>query len=131
MTTLTTREMERLTQALATKRSTLREAARAELAYGERSPYAAILEEVSDEADRATAATTADLDNEIARRHGAELRAIDAALARIAQKRYGICDDCGAEISFARLAAFPIATRCVDCQRLRERVHAHEATPSL
>lgn len=128
---LTSTQIERLALALASKRETLRQAARAELAYGEHSPYVMILEEVSDEADRATAATTADLDNEIARRHGVELRAIDAALTRIAQERYGICDECGSEIEFLRLAAFPTAIRCVDCQRRRERVHAHEATPSL
>jgi DnaK suppressor protein len=131
MPKLSARQVEELRQAMLAKRSMLLEAAHAELDYGERSPYAAVLEEVADEADRATAATTAEFDNEIARRHGAELRDVDAALGRIAGHRYGTCEDCGGEISYARLAAFPTATRCIDCQRLRERVHAHEATPSL
>ena len=131
MSRLNAREIEKLRLALQGKGATLQQAVRAELAYGEQAPYAAILEEVSDEGDRATAATTADFDNEIARRHGAALREIDAALERIGDHRYGSCDDCGADIGFARLTAFPTATRCVDCQRRREHVHAHEATPSL
>jgi RNA polymerase-binding protein DksA len=109
----------------------LLEAAQAELNYGERSPYADVFGEVGDEIDRAAAATVAEFDNEIARRHGAELRQVEAALSRIAGHDYGACEDCGADIGFARLAAFPTATRCIDCQRLRERMHAHEATPSL
>src|SRR5512137_1074959 len=89
MPRLSARQVEELRQAMLAKRSTLLQAAHAELDYGERSPYAAVLEEVADEADRATAATTAEFDNEIARRHGAELRDVDAALARIAGHRYG------------------------------------------
>jgi len=131
MTKLRSHQIEGLQRALAHRKAMLLEAAHAELAYGENAPYAAILDEVSDEADRATAATTADLDNEIARRHGADLREVDDALARIAGHRYGKCGDCGSDIGYARLAAFPTATRCVDCQRLRERIHVHEATPSL
>jgi DnaK suppressor protein len=131
MPRLSPRQVDELRQAMLAKRVALLEAAHAELDYGERSPYAAVLEEVADEADRATAATTAEFDNEIARRHGVELRDVDAALARIAGHRYGTCEDCGSDISYARMAAFPTATRCIDCQRLRERVHAHEATPSL
>jgi RNA polymerase-binding protein DksA len=131
MKKLNAHQMDDLRQTLEHRRAKLLEAAHAELAYGESAPYAAILDEVSDEADRATAATTADLDNEIARRHGAALREVDAALARIGSGSYGRCGDCAADIGYARLAAFPTATRCVDCQRLRERSHAHEATPSL
>lgn len=131
MTRLASHQTASLRRALERSKAALLEAARAELSYGEHAPYAAILDEVSDEADRATAAIAADLDNEIARRHGAALREIDAALARIAEHRFGQCGDCGTDIEYARLKAFPTATRCVDCQRMRERVHVHEATPSL
>ena len=34
-------------------------------------------------------------------------------------------------IDYERLAAFPAAARCVVCQRQRETVYAHEATPRL
>lgn len=131
MTKLSTQQIDNLRRTLEQRRAALAEAAHAELAYGETAPYAAILDEVSDEVDRATAASIADFDNEIARRHGAALREIDAALERIRAHRYGRCLDCSADIGAARMAAFPTAIRCVECQRLRERSHAHQATPSL
>jgi DnaK suppressor protein len=45
-----------------------------------------------------------------------ELRAIDAALKRIAAGTYGICIDCGARIAEKRLVAVPTALRCVTCE---------------
>ena len=53
----------------------------------------------------------------------AELSAIDAALERLAQGLYGQCQDCGATIPEARLAAYPMALRCIACQTQAERTH--------
>jgi DnaK suppressor protein len=50
-----------------------------------------------------------------------EMAEIQAALARIDAGTYGICDTCGAVISLARLAALPMARRCVRCQGLMEK----------
>jgi RNA polymerase-binding transcription factor DksA len=44
-----------------------------------------------------------------------EAREIRAALARIANGTYGICANCGATIPPERLAAYPMATRCIKC----------------
>lgn len=43
------------------------------------------------------------------------LKQIDNALNRIRQNRYGICVNCGKEISAARLTAIPYALTCIDC----------------
>ncbi len=43
------------------------------------------------------------------------IRVLQAALARIEEGTYGICESCGEEISEGRLAAIPEATRCVNC----------------
>ena len=43
------------------------------------------------------------------------IRVIQAALNRIEDGTYGICDSCGKDIGDARLAAVPEATRCVEC----------------
>jgi len=43
------------------------------------------------------------------------IREITAALERIAQGTYGICQDCGEDIGQARLEIVPEATRCVAC----------------
>lgn len=61
----------------------------------------------------------------------AELRAVDAALLRIARRTYGECEDCGGEIEIDRLRAQPAASRCEDCQRRHERLYAGSRRPSL
>jgi RNA polymerase-binding protein DksA len=43
------------------------------------------------------------------------LNAIDAALQRIDAGTYGICANCGKEISLDRLKAQPEAELCLDC----------------
>ena len=49
-------------------------------------------------------------------RENRELRDIEFALARIRDGSYGICVDCGGEISRARLKVDPTAKRCLSCQ---------------
>jgi len=51
---------------------------------------------------------------------GKVLRAIEDALARIRQGRFGICEDCGQAISKARLEAAPWANLCKDCKRRQD-----------
>lgn len=45
----------------------------------------------------------------------AEVRAIQAALGRIASGDYGICVKCGAKIAEERLDLLPYAPLCQDC----------------
>lgn len=44
-----------------------------------------------------------------------DLVRIDAALQRIAASTYGTCTTCGEAIAPARLEAYPLAARCIDC----------------
>ena len=46
-----------------------------------------------------------------------ELDAIEAALRKIAEGSYGVCDECGCQIPPRRLAVQPTAFLCVDCQQ--------------
>jgi len=55
--------------------------------------------------------------------------AVNDALARIEKGTYGICQDCGEEIAFPRLEAFPTAELCVNCQRQREMHETVRYTP--
>ena len=41
---------------------------------------------------------------------------IQAALARLAEGTYGVCERCGEPINPARLEVLPTARRCVPCQ---------------
>ena len=45
---------------------------------------------------------------------------IDEALARLGEGTYGLCAECGVEISEKRLAVVPFAKLCVDCQSRQE-----------
>jgi DnaK suppressor protein len=47
-------------------------------------------------------------------------QSIDEALRRLAEGSYGLCANCGVEISEKRLAAVPFAKLCVDCQAKEE-----------
>ena len=49
------------------------------------------------------------------RRRAGRLRAIEAALKRMATDDFGWCEDCGEEIPLGRLNLDPCAPRCVDC----------------
>ena len=68
------------------------------------------------EDSHAQVVTARDLELALDDRESTELRAVDAALARIEAGRYGECADCGADIPAARLLAAPEALRCVTCQ---------------
>ena len=49
------------------------------------------------------------------------LRKIDLSLKKIEEGTYGICDECGEEISIKRLKARPVATLCIKCKEEQER----------
>lgn len=49
------------------------------------------------------------------------LRAIDNAVTRIQQGKYGLCMKCGKKIPLERLTAIPYAVMCIDCQKGEER----------
>ncbi len=54
------------------------------------------------------------------------LARINEALDRLEEGTYGRCNECGQEISPARLRALPFAIRCRDCEEARERATERE-----
>jgi DnaK suppressor protein len=48
------------------------------------------------------------------------LAAITATLARLDEGRFGICEECNAQISLTRLKSVPFARYCFDCQKAIE-----------
>jgi RNA polymerase-binding protein DksA len=68
-------------------------------------------------ADTASATYDRELDEGLEESAQNTLRQIDAALARIEDGTYGICEICGKPIGEERLRAIPWATRCIDDQR--------------
>jgi DnaK suppressor protein len=73
-----------------------------------------------DPADRATAESDRSFELRIRDRERKLLAKIKSALSRIDNEDYGICDDCGDEISFERLEARPVTTLCIDCKTQQE-----------
>jgi RNA polymerase-binding protein DksA len=45
-----------------------------------------------------------------------QVATVDAALRRLDEGRYGVCDRCGQPIGAERLAARPVATTCIRCR---------------
>jgi DnaK suppressor protein len=68
--------------------------------------------------------TTADVDADSliasAERHAMALADTTAALEKVADGCYGVCETCGEAIGYARLLAYPSARRCLACQRSAE-----------
>jgi DnaK suppressor protein len=54
-------------------------------------------------------------------RESKQLRNARAALRRIHEGSFGVCEDCDEEISPKRLHAIPWASKCVSCQEEHER----------
>ncbi|MBU4319745.1 MAG: TraR/DksA C4-type zinc finger protein [Nitrospinae bacterium] len=51
---------------------------------------------------------------------------IDAALEKLQEGTYGICEDCGGKINEERLKVLPFAIYCKDCQEKIEQLEAIE-----
>ncbi len=69
--------------------------------------------------DMATAMYDRELDEGLEEGVQQTLREIDAALARMDDGTYGMCEDCGKPIAPERLAAIPWTRFCVEDQRRR------------
>lgn len=87
--------------------------------------------EPGDVGDESMANALADFNVAILDRHIRSMRDIEAALQRIRNGEYGACIDCGDDIDFARLQAYPTAKRCILCQEKREREFAQEDHPKM
>ena len=85
--------------------------------------------EPGDVGDESMASALADFNVAILDRHIQGMRDIEAAFQRIKNGEYGVCTDCGDDIDFARLQAYPTAKRCIVCQQQHER--AQTGHPSM
>lgn len=53
------------------------------------------------------------------------VEAIDVALERFDEGKYGICEHCGCKIPIERLEALPYTTVCMECSREEEKEEQH------
>jgi len=113
---LTEEQTARLKKALNERFDVVRAEIAHELLATDETPYIELAGRVHDTAEAAVADLLEDVELASIDRHVNAIRAIDAALLRIAAGRYGICADCGEPIGIDRLTAQPTASRCVACQ---------------
>ena len=132
MTHLSPNDLQQIRDALNARREALLAQMREALEQSGQTQYAEILGRGSgDSSDEALAVTLADLSAARLDHEVRQLRAWEAAAARIEGEGFGACEDCGAAIPAARLVANPAATRCVACQELHEKTFAGQERGSL
>lgn len=76
---------------------------------------------IPDPNDRATMESDRSFELRIRDRERKLLAKIEAAISRIEDGEYGICDACGDDISLKRLEARPVTTLCIDCKTKQEQ----------
>lgn len=77
-------------------------------------------ENFPDPTDRATVESDRNFLLRIRDRERKLIMKIREALKRIDEGTYGICEECGEEISEQRLMARPVTTLCIDCKTTQE-----------
>jgi RNA polymerase-binding transcription factor DksA len=73
------------------------------------------------QADQGTETFERERDTSVLQRVEAQLREVDAALARLEAGTYGLCELCGKPIGDERLEAMPAARYCLEDQAIAER----------
>ena len=73
-----------------------------------------------DPTDRASAESDRSFELRIRDRERKLLAKIKEAIERIDEGSYGVCDECGDEISTKRLNARPVTTLCIECKTAQE-----------
>ncbi len=73
-----------------------------------------------DPTDRASMESDRNFELRIRDRERRLISKIKDAIDRLEQGTYGICEECGEEISEERLEARPVTTLCIDCKKKQE-----------
>jgi DnaK suppressor protein len=81
---------------------------------------------VLDAAESSDADIQEDIELALIQMKAETLSKIDEALVRLEKGTFGLCTECGEEISERRLRALPFALRCKDCEEAREIAEQRE-----
>lgn len=122
--TLDRRQLIQLAQTMTERRSALLEEIRGDVARARDEQYVTLAGHTPDLGDQAAADLIADVGEAEVTRDLGELRALETALARVADGTYGVCSDCGEDIPPERLHAQPAAGRCAPCQQRHEKTYS-------
>ena len=129
--TLENTHVEELRAAMRARQVQLREEIRQTLLRSDSEHYLQIADSVRELEDESFADLIVDVGLAEIDRDLDELRAIDAALLRVADGSYGVCEACDRPIDVKRLNLTPQALRCIDCQTIFERTHFQKTGHTL
>jgi DnaK suppressor protein len=76
---------------------------------------------ISDLLDRATQISEREFSHHLCSREKLHMRKIERSLQDIEEGVYGLCEQCGEDISLKRLKARPTARYCIDCKTQLEK----------
>ncbi len=116
----------RIRKTLLDQRKQILKEAKDEIANFVRGQERQLVETALDDGDWSVVDVSEDIRLQKLSRHKMNLNKIDETLRKLAQGSYGICEDCGTEISDARLKVMPFALYCVECMERREKLEAIE-----
>ena len=128
---LQNKQVESLQAAMRARQTQLREEIRQALIKSDSEHYLQIADSVRELEDESFADLIVDVGLAEIDRDLDELRAIDAALLRVADGSYGFCEACDKPIDVRRLNLTPQALRCIDCQTIFERTHFQKTGHTL
>jgi DnaK suppressor protein len=111
---------------LQNKKETILKEAREEIAKYVNGDNRQLVDTALDEGDWAQVDISEDINLQRLAAHRKLLHDIDEAIRKITEGTYGICEECGEEISEKRLRILPAATLCIDCKESKEQFEALE-----
>jgi DnaK suppressor protein len=111
-------------KALLTKREAIVKEAKAEIAKYMSGENRQLVDTALDEGDWAVVDISEDINLMRLGAHRKALHDIDEVLRKIGEGSYGICEECGEEISEKRLKVIPTAALCINCQGTKEQLEA-------
>jgi RNA polymerase-binding transcription factor len=115
-----------LRKALVTKREQIVREVKSEISKYIKGETRQLVDTALDDGDWSVVDLSEDISLKQLSTHGETLRKIDEALRKVDEGTYGICEDCGEEISEKRLKILPFAIYCIDCQENREQFEEME-----
>ncbi len=113
---------ERLKKILIQKREAIVKEAQAEIKKFKSGEKKQLVEAVMDDGDMSVVDLAEDISLRQLSSHRDVLLKIDAALRKLKENTYGVCEECGDEINEERLKILPFAIHCLDCQEKMEAI---------
>ncbi len=123
---MNTKSRTTLRKHLIEKREAIVKEAKREIEKFIRGEDKAIVETALDDGDWSVVDLAEDVNLKRLSNHRETLVKIDEALRKLDDGTYGICEECGQEISEKRLKVLPFAIYCKDCQEKKEKIEEVE-----